>query len=99
MASGSKLPKELLEKLKAEMFDVSPEGVLVVMDPTIGALDNRKRQVRVQVNAKANQLELSVRGQVEYIFRLDGNVRRACLDAFKEYLKTLEKLANEDHTS
>jgi len=99
LAARESLPRSTLEKMNAAMFNVSSEGVLVIMDPAMGALDNQKRQVRVQVNAKANQLELTVRGEVEEIFKLRGNVKQVCLDAARAYLEALDKLSAGDPAS
>jgi hypothetical protein len=85
--------------MNAKMFDVSPDGVLVVMDAAIGALSNQKKLVQVEVNATLNQLELSVRGRVEQTFRLDKNVWYACLDAFKAYLTKVKKMSSDDPAS
>ena len=95
MADRTDAIKRLRRQLQGTLFDVSREGVLLVRDPALGALDNRRHEVRVRLSTKGDQLILEVRGDVEESFPLGASPTFACQEALKMYLRRLQEIVRK----
>ena len=82
----------MLKELRDGYFDISPDGVLVYLDPMIGSMRHARHHLAVRVNPEKSQLELHHRGQTLQTFPLAEGPRRACEDAFGAYFSTLEDI-------
>src|SRR4029079_6670630 len=83
--------KEMLECF----FDVSPDGVLVYLDPMIGTMRSLARHLMIRVNSEKSRLELQHRGQTVQEFALAEGARRACEDAFGAYFEKLQEFCRQ----
>jgi hypothetical protein len=82
----------LIQKLRKEFFDVSPDGTLIYTDPSIGPLLNPHHRLSVRLNDGKSCLELILNGQVQESFHLNGSVSKACREAFGAYFKAFEDI-------
>ena len=94
MRNETALSTALVRKLNANFFDVSEEGILVYLDPMIGPLRNRSRQLLVSLNAKKKQFELRLQGRVAEVFDFEGNMGNVCCRAFGAYFQAFEQLCH-----
>lgn len=85
----------LIQKLRKEYFDVSPDGTLIYTDPSIGPLHNPRHHLAVRLNDGKSCLELTLNGQVQESFHLNGSVSKACRDAFGAYFKAFEDICTQ----
>jgi hypothetical protein len=95
MSNTNGLPGNLIKKMRNVFFDVSPEGILVYMDPIIGQLANNAKQLMVKLNPDKNQFELHLNSQIQQVFKLDKRVGHTCQEAFMAYFNTFSNLCGD----
>lgn len=98
MNNNSRFGLDVARTMRAAFYDVSRDGVLVYLDPSIGALANHARQLVAVVNQAKARIELRLHGRLQAAFELRGDVVSACHGAFKAYFETFAALCREqDH--
>jgi hypothetical protein len=95
MKNAASLTSRLLKEMRESFFDVSPDGVLVYLDPMIGTMRSLARQLMIRVNSEKSRLELQHRGQTVREFPLAEGARRACEDAFGAYFEKLQEFCKQ----
>ncbi len=88
------LTARVLKEMRDSYFDISPDGVLVYLDPMIGTMRHLQHHLMIRVNAEKNGLELQHRGETIQEFNLTEGPRHACEAAFGAYFSTLQKLCH-----
>ncbi len=89
------LTARVIKEMRESFFDVSPDGVLVYIDPMIGTMRHVRQHLAVRVNAEAGKIELQHRGQTIQEFLLTEGTRVACEAAFGAYFSTLEDFCRQ----
>lgn len=87
------LSARVLKELREAFFDISPDGVLVYLDPMIGTMRHARHHLSVRINGEKNQVELHHRGAPAREFSFADGVRRACENAFGAYFTMLQELS------
>ena len=96
MRSANRLPRAVVQQMNRAIFNVYGDGVLRYLDPTIGTLDNGKRQIVVRTEPGCVALELWVDGQIAEVFPLFPHTQETCAQAFFAYFSTYETLCRQE---
>jgi hypothetical protein len=95
--SPSALRKTIRAKMRKLFFDVSPDGILVYLDPIIGTLENTQLRLQIRTDFAKKQFELEMAGDVEKVISWNGNIRQACEEAFVAYFRGFRKLCEQQN--
>ena len=96
MRFASRLSREVVRQMNRALFDVSRDGILRYLDPTIGALHNGQRQIAVRAEPGRVALELWIGGRVAEVFSLVPDAQEACTNAFFAYFSAFENLCRRE---
>jgi len=92
MGSQHSTRQNLAAKMRRHFFDLSPDNVLLYVDPMIGELRNPRWSLVVRLAGSGQALELCHEGQPVERFDLIQSIKGACTAAFLAYYELLELL-------
>jgi len=91
MRAVRKQSQAMARKMRSAFFDVSPEGVLVYLDPFIGLLRHQREDLSVRAEPGKARFTLTVGGTVTQTFEWQSDIGSTCWEAFAAYFRQLEQ--------
>jgi hypothetical protein len=92
MSNRESIQERLGKRMRPAFFEIASDGVLVYLDPFIGPLASRERELAVKLNPDKSQLELQVGNRVESTYHPTEDAIAACRAASGAFFEAVLRL-------